>query len=151
MHIESKIPARAVLAGALTLMAFTATPVLAAGTDPGAGSPSSPSSTSTAAQFQRDRADCVSGKSSEDVQTCLREARAAYAQARRSGLDHSAKPYQLNESLRCEPLPDADRRDCQARMQGEGTTSGSVASGGIYRELRTIEPADPSDPDSAPR
>lgn len=31
----------------------------------------------------------------------------------------------------------SDRNDCVARIQGQGTTSGSVAAGGIYRELVT--------------
>lgn len=58
-----------------------------------------------------------------------------------------------NALKRCEPLSEPDRTDCVARMQGQGTTSGSVASGGIYRELvtRTVGvsgavPAEPATP-----
>lgn len=48
-----------------------------------------------------------------------------------------------NAIKRCEPLPEPDRSDCVARIQGKGTTSGSVARGGIYRELITHEIASP--------
>jgi len=39
-----------------------------------------------------------------------------------------------------------DRADCEARMRGQGTTSGSAAPGGIYRELvtRTVGPVEPA-------
>jgi hypothetical protein len=38
-------------------------------------------------------------------------------------------------------LPTADREDCIARMTGQGTTTGSAATGGVYRELVTTQPA----------
>ena len=49
-----------------------------------------------------------------------------------------------NALKRCVPLPDAERKDCVARMQGQGTISGSVEGGGIYRELVTREVAVPA-------
>ena len=67
----------------------------------------------------------------------------------------STQPVRLGEDpgrfarnlfLRCDPLPDPERVDCVARMQGKGTTSGSVAGGGLYRELVTREPASPPAP-----
>ena len=42
-----------------------------------------------------------------------------------------------NALKRCTPLPEELRRDCEARMRGAGTVSGSVEAGGIYRELVT--------------
>ena len=86
-------------------------------------------------QYQQERAACLNGESSEDRATCLREAGAAYAQAKRGELDDGAMPYKRNALERCEPLPDEDRIACQARILGMGTTSGSVAGGGILREL----------------
>ncbi|MES2958965.1 MAG: hypothetical protein V4792_12300 [Pseudomonadota bacterium] len=94
-------------------------------------------------RYQQERAACLTGQTNQDRTTCLREAAAALAEARRGELEGS-KAEQLNNQLRrCEPLPAADRQACIARMSGQGTTSGSVAAGGIYRELVTIEPAEP--------
>lgn len=89
------------------------------------------------ARFESERAACVSGRSNQDRATCLREANAAFAQARKGQLDDGATPYAANASARCEALKGDDRRDCVARMNGEGTTTGSVAAGGISRELVT--------------
>jgi hypothetical protein len=49
--------------------------------------------------------------------------------------------YTRNALLRCERLATKERLACTARMQGAGTVRGSAASGGIYRELTTTEPA----------
>ena len=38
-------------------------------------------------------------------------------------------------------LPTAERMACLARMDGQGVVTGSVKSGGIYRELTVVEPA----------
>ena len=51
-----------------------------------------------------------------------------------------------NALLRCERLSGDDRQDCVARIKGHGTESGSVESGGIYRELVTLEAAPPKAP-----
>ena len=101
--------------------------------------------TDAQARYQQDRAACLSGQSNQDRATCLREAGAAFfAQSKREGLDDGPAPYARNALQRCEALPDADRQACVVRMQGQGTTSGSAASGGIYRELVTREVAAPS-------
>ena len=92
-------------------------------------------------RYQQDRAACSSGASNQSRDTCLKEAGAAYAEARKGELGAAATPDARNASLRCKPLSGDERRDCLARMQGAGTTSGSAASGGILRELVTIEPA----------
>ena len=89
------------------------------------------------ARYQQERAACLSGQSNQDRATCLREAGAALADARRGGLGDSSPQYVSNASQRCARLPDEERRACEARMQGQGTTSGSAAAGGIYRELVT--------------
>ena len=108
------------------------------------------------ARYEQERAVCLSGQSGQDRATCLREAGAAYGDARKMGADPSKTQYQSNSSKRCDPLPEADRRACMARMQGQGTTSGSVAGGGISRELVTREAggvpmsAAPETPASAP-
>lgn len=91
--------------------------------------------------FERELAVCHGKASTADRTNCLRDANAAYAEARR-GSSTAADPAQLaaNAVRRCDALPGADRKDCVARMQGQGTARGSVAEGGIYRELVTREP-----------
>jgi hypothetical protein len=97
------------------------------------------------AQYQQERAVCTSGQSNQDRATCLREAGAAYAEAKRRALgDEDPAQYKANALKRCAGLPEDDRRDCVARMEGQGTTSGSAAAGGIYRELVTRETNPPS-------
>ncbi len=97
------------------------------------------------ARYQQERAVCASGQSNQDRATCLREAGAAYAEAkRRASGDEDPAQYKANALKRCERLPDPDRRDCMARMDGQGTTSGSAAAGGISRELVTRETVPPS-------
>lgn len=92
-------------------------------------------------RYQQERAACNSGQSHQDQATCLREAGAALQEARRGRLDDGQGAYQQNALVRCSALPPEERSACQARMQGQGTTRGSVAEGGIYRELVTREPA----------
>jgi len=89
--------------------------------------------------YQEERAACMQMSDADARKTCLREAGAARVESKRNGLTESAE-YQKNLTARCGYLPAGDREDCERRMHGEGTTSGSVAGGGIYRELRTIVP-----------
>ncbi|MFP5405877.1 MAG: hypothetical protein ACLGHY_05905 [Gammaproteobacteria bacterium] len=92
-------------------------------------------------RYQEDRALCMSGLSAEDKKTCLREAGAALQAARAGKLAESRSPnYEQNALARCNVLPPADRPSCEAMMR-EGSTQGSVESGGIYREYREIVPA----------
>jgi hypothetical protein len=92
-------------------------------------------STSAEAVYQRDRAACNSGQSSQDRATCLKEAGAARQEARRGRLDDGQAQFEQNRLSRCDRQPAQDRADCVRRMNGEGTTSGSVEGGGILREL----------------
>ena len=102
------------------------------------------------ARYQAERARCNSGQSQQDQTTCLREAGAAYEEAKRGRLDDGRAQYQQNALARCEVLPAEERSACHARMQGQGTTRGSVESGGIYRELITREgPAESGAPSDA--
>lgn len=94
-------------------------------------------------RYEKDRAACMSGKSHQDRETCLKEAGAALAAAQRGNLPVADKnTYEQNRLVRCNALPVPDREDCVRRMNGEGVVAGSVENGGIYRELvRTITPA----------
>ena len=103
------------------------------------------------ARYLQERAVCMSGKSNQDRATCLQEAGAAFNQARREGFADSSAQNIANQRKRCEALAGDDRQACIARMQGQGTTSGSAAAGGIYRELVTpVVPAPAPTPEPAP-
>jgi hypothetical protein len=93
------------------------------------------------ARYQQDRAACNSGQSYQDRATCLREAGAALQEAKRGRIGDGQNSYEQNRLVRCDRVAEGDREDCLRRMRGEGTVSGSVESGGIYRELRTTVPA----------
>lgn len=99
------------------------------------------------ARYQEERERCMQS-ATEDQKACLREAGAALQASRRGQLNEDESNFDKNRIARCAYLPEADRPDCERRMRGEGTVSGSVESGGIYRELRTIVPAD-EEPSSA--
>ena len=103
------------------------------------------------AAYQRERASCMDGSSNEDRATCLKEAGAARDEARRGQLTDDRDAERQNAVARCNALPESDRGDCVRRVNGEGTVSGSVGAGGIFRETVTTVPASPSGPDgSAP-
>ena len=124
-------PARVVAAGFLIGALLVCSVAMSAGADRQAAH----------AQYQLDRAACLSGQSHQVRSICLREAGAALQEALRGGLANAPGSYEQNRAARCNPLPADLREDCQRRMRGEGTTSGSVEQGGILRELRTIVPA----------
>ncbi|MFT5532254.1 MAG: hypothetical protein ACI802_000474 [Candidatus Paceibacteria bacterium] len=95
------------------------------------------------ARYQSDRAICLSGKSNQSEATCLKEAGAARDEARHNGLDDGKASYDANALRRCATLPPDDKRDCESRIQGEGSVSGSVRDGGLIRETTTVVPANP--------
>lgn len=86
---------------------------------------------------ERDVAACHAGKTHQDRATCLREAGAALQAAKAGRPENDQSQFEKNRLLRCERQPLEDRADCVRRMNGEGTTSGSVESGAIFRELVT--------------
>jgi len=98
--------------------------------------------------YQRDRANCLNGHTNEDRATCLKEAGAAFDAAKRGQLNNNGAQYQKNAMLRCQSLEGENRQACELRMQGDGTTSGSVAAGGVLRELTIKEPASDQTPKS---
>jgi len=70
-----------------------------------------------------------------------REAAAAQAQRRKGAGAEDAAAFDRNAQQRCDALSGDERKDCVARMQGQGSTSGSVSGGGILREKMTVVPA----------
>lgn len=121
------------VAAALLLGTFTA---FAAGGKPAPLSPQ--------ARLQHDRVVCARIRDQGERDECLSEASTLYAGTQPSNPNENPEQLMRNALKRCEPLREPDRQDCVLRMQGQGTTTGSVAAGGIYRELVTIEPAEPA-------
>ncbi|MDN3920658.1 hypothetical protein [Roseateles violae] len=111
----------------------------AASLAPLAAAASSSAAASAESLYRKERADCLQGRSAQDRQTCLKEAGAALAEARRGTLG-TTDPAQLaaNAALRCQAVAETDRAACQAMSRGEGQVSGSVAQGGMLKEHRTL-------------
>ena len=88
--------------------------------------------------YQQEVNSCVTGKTQQDQATCLREARNAQADKKRGVLDNAGARFEANATARCDALAGEDKAACQARLMGYGNTSGSVAGGGVLREVETV-------------
>lgn len=99
----------------------------------------SAAATSPQAKYARDTARCRTITTHTERANCLSEASTAFAQTQPSKPEENPSQLMANALRRCATLPQPDKRDCEARIQGQGTTSGSVAAGGILRELVTRE------------
>lgn len=113
----------------LATLAFVAAGTAAAA-DPAPADP-------TKAQYDAERARCMSGTTGQDQASCLRSAGAARDALRGNRLQDANTHYDDNALARCKSLPAADRADCESRIGGAGTSSGSVKDGGILRETVT--------------
>lgn len=92
------------------------------------------------ARFKQEMANCVSGNTSQDKDSCMREARAALAEVKRGVPDRpgkTASKLEADTSQRCAVHQGQQRDACEARMRGEGSATGSVEGGGILREITT--------------
>lgn len=119
--------------GAMTLFAVTAMAAQVAGNQFPDGAPLDKSGS-----YQAEVQACKAGKTAEDQATCLREARNAQADKKRGKLDNSNAQFEANARARCNVLTGDDKSACEARMMGSGTVSGSVAGGGLLREVETV-------------
>jgi hypothetical protein len=78
---------------------------------------------------------CNSGHTQQDRADCLKEARNAAAEKQRGRLEN----YGAQATARCEVHMTAeDRAACQARVLGMGEVEGTVAGGGLLREVETV-------------
>ncbi|MEY4713292.1 MAG: hypothetical protein RIS88_2742 [Pseudomonadota bacterium] len=89
--------------------------------------------------YRQEMQACRQGRTAQDRTTCMQEARAAHKARQRGALDTPAHSMGANAMARCEGMNQADMAACQARMMGYGQTSGSVAGGGLLRELEVVE------------
>jgi hypothetical protein len=88
--------------------------------------------------YQQEVNACLTGKTQQDQATCLREARNAQADKKRGVLDNAGAQFDANATSRCNVMSGEDKAACQARVMGYGNTSGSVAAGGVLREVETV-------------
>ena len=113
------------------LAALAALPALAAGPTGAAVDPK--------ARYAKESAACSRIAEHGARANCLSEASTRLAATQPTAAGESAEVLRQNAIRRCEALPEPERKDCLLRMQGQGTVSGSVEGGGLYRELVTRE------------
>ena len=81
---------------------------------------------------------CNSGQTQQDRETCMKEARNANAEKRAGKLDNAGGQFDANAAQRCGVLTGEDKIACEARVLGIGSAQGSVAGGGVIREVETV-------------
>ena len=92
---------------------------------------------------QSELAACVSGKTQQDRETCMTEVRNANAAKRAGKVDNSGGRFKQNALSRCDVFQGEEQIACQARVVGYGDAAGSVAGGGVIRQVETVVvPAD---------
>jgi len=115
--------------GAIALLAMTAaTAQVATGT----------TGIDASGSYQQEVNACMTGKTQQDRETCLKEARNAQADKQRGVLDNASGQFDSNAAARCDVLSGEEKAACQARVVGYGSTTGSVAGGGVLREVETV-------------
>jgi|GEM_PF-825839 hypothetical protein len=108
-------------------------------------------------RYQQDMTACAMEKSAGGKANCTKEARNSLAETKRGRMGGALTPadYEKNALVRCDVHKGEDKADCIARIQGQGKIEGSVAGGGILRELTTTKtiaaPAPVPPPTPAPR
>jgi hypothetical protein len=92
---------------------------------------------------QSELAACNNGKTQQDRQTCMTEVRNANAAKRAGKVDNSGGKFKENALARCDVFKGEEQVACQARIVGYGDAAGSVAGGGVIRQVETVTvPAD---------
>lgn len=98
-------------------------------------------------RYQQEVERCRSGQSGQALETCLKEAGAAKAEAQKHRLAPNANAdYERNRLQRCQAFKDeAERRTCIERTR-QAPVKGSVEGGGVLREYIEVIPATPNTP-----
>jgi hypothetical protein len=131
---------------AKSLMSFGAAALLAVGAATaqiafaGPSDPAFPGASmiDNSGSYQSEVQACMSGKTQQDRDTCLKEARNAHADKQRGVLDTQGN-VQANAMDRCDVFQSGENKAaCEARVLGYGNVQGSVAGGGLVREVETV-------------
>ena len=108
------------------------------------------------ARYKQEVTECAPPNRRSGTSNCMREARNALAEVKRGKMKESWRnvDFANHALLRCDVHRGEDKYDCVARMRGQGRRTGSVAGGGILRELVTTTTptvvASPPMPQAAP-
>lgn len=95
------------------------------------------------ARYQKDLSECEAQQATQDLAACRLEARNALAEAKRNLLSETTTNlFETNQLKRCRVFKGDDREACEARVRNEGSSTGSVQSGGLLREV--VRPIAPS-------
>lgn len=81
---------------------------------------------------------CLTGRTQQDRETCMTEVRNANAAKRAGKVDNANGQFSANALKRCDVFKGEDLIACQARIVGYGKADGSVASGGVVRQVETV-------------
>ncbi len=123
-----------------SLLAFVASSLLAVTAATAQVAHGDTSALDDSGNYRQEVQACREGRTAEDRATCLKEARNAAADKRRGVLANRGD-FQANALARCDAHRVAiDKEACRERMLGEGGLSGSVAGGGLLRELEVTLP-----------
>lgn len=88
--------------------------------------------------YQSEVQACMSGHTQQGRADCLKEARNAAAEKQRGRLETYGS-HEAHAAARCEVhMTGEDRAACRARIMGMGEVEGSVAGGGLLREVETV-------------
>jgi hypothetical protein len=122
--------------------------LLAAGTASAEASRSEPMLDTSGNYLGEVRA-CHEGRTAQDRSTCLREARNAEADRKHGRLTNQGN-FEANALARCSAFQQAqDKEACRARIVGQVEIQGSVAGGGILRQVVITVPT-PQNPQESP-
>src|SRR5688572_33108841 len=121
-----------------SLISFGAIALLAVGAATAQVAVSGTTGIDATGSYQSEVNACMSGLTQQDRSDCLKEARNAQADKRRGVLDTQGD-LAANAAARCDVFTVAeDKAACQARTMGMGSAEGSVAGGGLIKEVETV-------------
>jgi len=121
-----------------SLISFGAAALLAVGAATAQVAISGTTGIDNTGSYQSEVNACMSGLTQQDRDTCLKEARNAKADKQRGVLDTQGS-LSANAQARCDVFTNAeDKAACQARTLGMGSAEGSVAGGGLIKEVETV-------------
>ncbi len=88
--------------------------------------------------YQSEVQACMSGQTQQNRDDCMKEARNARADKQRGVLDTQGS-LEANAMQRCNVFTTVEEKAaCQARTMGMGSADGSVAGGGVIKEVETV-------------
>ena len=121
-----------------SLISFGAAALLAVGAATAQVAISGTTGIDATGSYQSEVNACMSGLTQQDRSDCLKEARNANADKRRGVLDTQGS-LEANAMRRCDVFTTGeDKAACQARTMGMGSAEGSVAGGGLIKEVETV-------------